>query len=131
MVSVLVDTFEEISSECCSKFILDKVMERSTSTTKLIKLNVLDKNIQKVSVDLGFELKGEIKSFKKEGTIKETKLLDFYQNIKKFLSSLCNHLLTKTHLQSQFTICCYCFNLCFMTDYQSSCKKIFKKISKN
>ena len=52
-------------------------MERSTSRTKLIKLNSLDKNIQKVNADLGFALKEEIKSLKKDRKVKETKLLDF------------------------------------------------------
>ena len=59
--------------------------ERSTSRTKLIKLSVLKKNIQNVKVDLGFALKEEIKSLKKEGKVKETKLLDFHKNVKNFL----------------------------------------------
>ena len=52
-------------------------MERSTSRTKLIRLNSLDKNIQKVNVGLGFALKEEIKLLKKDRKVKETKLLDF------------------------------------------------------
>ena len=64
MVPFLVDTLVEIAREFCIEFILDEVMERSTSTTKEIKLNnvslitdnVFNKNLQKVNVDLGFAL---------------------------------------------------------------------------
>ena len=108
MVPFLVDTLEQIIREFYGKFILDEVMKRSTSTTKLIKLNALYKNIQKVNVDLGFALKEQIKLLKKEENVKETKL-HFCKNVKNFLSALCDHLLTKTPLQSHFCRCCCCF----------------------
>ena len=59
--------------------------ERLTSRTKLIKLSVFKKNIQKVKVDLGFALKEEIKSLKNKGKVKGTKLLDFHKNVKNFV----------------------------------------------
>ena len=53
-------------------------------------------------------LREEIKLLKKEGKVKEPKLLDFYKNVKNFLSMLCNHLLAKMPLQSQFAKCWHC-----------------------
>ena len=110
MVPFLVNTLEEITREFCSKFILDEVMGNSTNTIQLIKIDVFDINKQKVNVDLGFAIKEEINLMKKNGKIKETKLMQFYKAVKKFLATLCNHLLTKTPLQYQFSRCCRCLN---------------------
>ena len=116
MVHFLVDTPEKITREFRSKFVVDEVM------IKLIKLSVLDKNIQKVNVDLGFALKEEIKMLnKKEKAKKPNHLISIKASKTFFLHYVCNHLLTETPLQSQFTKCCCCFNLHFMVDYQSSC----------
>ena len=128
MVPFLVTKLEEVVRALCSKFILDKVMEDSGEVRKLIKIDVFDKNKQKVNVALGFTLKDEIKSMKKNGKVKDTQLLNFYSNTKMFLATLCNHLLTKTPLQSQFARCCRCFNPHIMAEYQPSCKKMFNKI---
>ena len=52
MVPFLIDTLEEIVREMCRKFILDDVMEKSTSTTTLIKLNILDRRGSKLNTFL-------------------------------------------------------------------------------
>ena len=128
MVPFLVNILKEITREFCSKFILDEVMGNSTNTIQLIKIDVFDINKQKVNVDLGFAIKKEINLMKKNGKIKETKLMEFYKAIKKFLVTLCNHLLTKTPLQYQFARCCRCLNPHFMSENQSSSKKLFNVI---
>ena len=128
MVPFLVNTLEEVTREFCSKFILDEVMGNSTNTIQLIKIDVFDINKQKVNVDLGFAIKEEINLMKKNGKTKETKLVEFYKAVKKFLATLCNHLLTKTPLQYQFARCCRCLNPHFMSENQSSKKKLFNLI---
>ena len=106
MFPFLVDTLEEIVREMCNKFIFDNVLEKLTSTTALIKLNVHDKNIHKGIAHVGFGLKQEISELKKEGKVKDTKICCFFDNVKQFLSTLCNHLLTKSPLQYQYARCC-------------------------
>ena len=128
MVPFLVNTLEEITREFCSKFILDEVMGNSTNTIQLIKIDVFDINKQKVNVDLEFAIKEEINLMKKNGKIKETKLMEFYKAVKKFLATLCNHLLTKTSLQYQFARFCRCLNLHVTSENQSSSKKLFNLI---
>ena len=128
MVPFLVNTLEEITREFCSKFILVEVMGNSTNTIQLIKIDVFDINKQKVNVDLGFAIKEEINLMKKNGKIKETKLMEFYKAVKKFLATLCNHLLTKTSLQYQCARCCRCLNPHFMSENQSLSKNLFNLI---
>ena len=54
--------------------------------------------------------------------------MEFYKAAKKFLATLCNHLLTKASLQYQFARCCRCLNSQFMSENQSSSKKLFNLI---
>ena len=65
---------------------------------------------------------------KKNGKITEAKLMEFYKAVKKFLATLSNHLLTKTSLQYQFARCCRCLNPHFISENQSSSKKLFNLI---
>ena len=51
-------------------------MGNSTNTIQLIKTDVFDINKQKVNVDLGFAIKEEINLMKKNGKIKETKVME-------------------------------------------------------
>ena len=78
MVHFLVDTPEKITRELCSKFVVDEVM------IKLIKFSVLNKNIQKVNVDLGFALKEEIKMLNKKEKAKKPNHLIFIKASKTF-----------------------------------------------
>ena len=103
-------------------------MGNSTNTIQLIKIDVFDIYKQKVNVDLGFAIKEEINLMKKNGKIKETKLVEFFKGVKKFLATLCNQLLTKTPRQYQFARCCMCLNPNFMSENQSSSKKLFNLI---
>ena len=50
----------------CSKFILNDVLEKAKTTTSLIKLNMLDRNIQKVTTEVSFGLESRLKDLKKE-----------------------------------------------------------------
>ena len=52
-------------------------MTKANTTTALINLDVLDKNIQKVKPDVSFSLKHEIKSLKKSGKLTEGQIHDF------------------------------------------------------
>ena len=55
----------------CSKFILN-VLEKAKTTTSLIKLNLLDRNIQKLTTEVSFGLESRLKDLKKEKKVKES-----------------------------------------------------------
>ena len=61
VVPFLVSHREAIIKEICSKLILDVVKEDAQSTRILIKLDVADKSTQKVTPNLGFGLKSDLK----------------------------------------------------------------------
>ena len=50
----------------CSKFILNDVLEKAKTTTSLIKLSMLDRNIQTFITEGSFGLKGHLKDLKKK-----------------------------------------------------------------
>ena len=65
MVLFLVDTLNELIRYICSKFILNDVLEKVKTTTSLIKLNMLDRNIQEAAKEVRFALKSYLKNPKK------------------------------------------------------------------
>ena len=67
---------------------------------------MLDRNIQKVTTEVSFELKSHLKDSKKEKKVKESAVHLFLQEVKQFLAALCNHL----------------------AEYPETCKKLFDKI---
>ena len=128
MVLFLVSHLEAIIRELCSKVILDDAREDAQSTRSLMKLDVTDKSIQKVTPNLGFGLKSDIKNLKAVKKVRDSHAHIFLLEVKKFLSSLCNHLLTKPPIQSQFACCCRSINPIFMDKYPDSCRKLLDQI---
>ena len=124
----LVDTLDELIRYMCSKFILNDVLEKAKTTTSLIKLNMLDRNIQKVTTEVSFGLKSHLKDLKKEKKVKESEVHVFLQQVKQFLATLCNHLLTKSPINCHFVRCCRSLNPVYMAEYLETCKKLFDKI---
>ena len=82
----------------CSKFILNHVLEKAQTSFSLTKLNMLDRNIEKVTTEVSFRLKSHLKNLKKEKQVKESELHLLLQEVKQFLAALCNHLLTNIQL---------------------------------
>ena len=128
MVPFLVDTLDELIRSICSKFILNDVLEKAKTTTSLIKLNMLDRNIQKVTTEVSFGLKSHLKDLKKEKKVKESEVHLFLQEVKQFLATLCNYLLTISPINSHFARCCRSLNPVYMAQYAETCKKLFDKI---
>ena len=50
------------------------------------------------------------------------------QEVKQFLATLCNHLLTKSPIHSHFTRRCRGLNPLCMTEYPGNCKKLFNEV---
>ena len=88
----------------CSIFILSNVLVKAKTITSLIKLNMLDRNIQKVTTEVCFGLKSYLKDLKKEKKVKESEVHLFLQEVKQFLKTL------------------------YMAEYPDTCKKLFDKI---
>ena len=68
----LVDTLDELIRYMCSKFILNDILEKAKTSTSLIKLNMLDRDIHKVTTEVSFGLKSHLKDLKKEKKVKES-----------------------------------------------------------
>ena len=96
MVPFLVESLESmIQKFCCSMFILIDVLEKAQSTIKLLKLNVTDKNIHKRDFKFSFGIKHELRALKRDQKISDSLIYTFKMEAKKFLSTLCNHILEK------------------------------------
>ena len=128
MVPFLVDSLETTIREMCSKFILDDVINKACSTTALIKPDVMDKNIQKVKPDVGFGLRNDLRELISMRKITDTQAHNLLQQVKKFLGTLCNHLLTKTPIQSKFARCSRSMNPVYMAEFPDTSKKLFDEI---
>ena len=88
MVPFVVDTLDELIRYVCSKFILNDVVEKGKTTTSLIKLNMLDRNILKFTTEVSFGLKIHLKDLKKEKKVKKSEVHLFLQEVKQFLVTL-------------------------------------------
>ena len=71
MVPFLVDTLDKLIRYICGKFILDDVLEEAKTMASLIKLNMLDRNKQKVTIKVNFRLKSHLKE-KRKKNVKES-----------------------------------------------------------
>ena len=91
-----------------------------------MKLDVTDKSIQKVTPNLCFGLKSDLKNLK--AAKKVTDCHNLLLEVKNFLSSLCNHLLTKTPIQSQIARRCRSIDPIVMVKYPDSCRKLFERV---
>ena len=112
----------------CSKFILNHVLEKAQTSFSLTKLNMLDRNIEKVTTEVSFRLKSHLKNLKKEKQVKESELHLFLQEVKQFLAALCIHLLIKYPTNSYLARCCRSLNPVYVAEYPETCKKLFDKI---
>ena len=75
--------------------ILTDVLEKVPSTVKLLKLNATDKSIHKRDFEFNFAIKHELRALKRDGKISDSLIYTFKMEAKKFLSTLCNHILEK------------------------------------
>ena len=124
MVPFLVDTIEEVLRDFCSKFTLDDVMKKAEKTLDLVKLDMMNVNIHKLSTDLGFSLRHDVMVLKKSGKVNDTQIFNF----KAFLPALCSHIVKKTPVQSHFARCARAFNPIHMAECPDSCRKLFNYI---
>ena len=76
---------------------------------------------------MSFGLKSHLKDFKKEKKVKESEVHLFLQEVKQFITTLCNHLLTKCPIHSHFARCCRSLNPVYMAEFPETCKKLFDK----
>lgn len=125
MVYFLVHCFENIVRSFWDWFISPDVLKKATSTTQLIKLDVMDKNIRNRDYDFGFSIRHELHALKQKGEITDFKLQAFTTEIKSFISTLCNHLISKIPLTSYFARCTKSLNPVNMVEIHDVCLKGF------
>ena len=100
MVSFLVESLESMIQKFCTMFILTDVLEKAQ--VKLLKLNVTDKSILKRDFEFSFAIKHELRALKRDGKISDSMIYTFMMEAKKFLSTLCNPILEKRPVNSNF-----------------------------
>ena len=105
MVPFLFESLESMIQKFCSMFNLTDVLEKAQSTVKLLKLNVTHKNIHKRDSEFSFAIRNELCALNRDGNISDSLICTFNMEAKKFLSTLCNHILEKTPLNSYFAWC--------------------------
>ena len=125
MVYFLVHCFENIVRSFWDWFISPDVLKKATRTTQLIKLDVMDKNIRNRDYDFGFSIRHELHALKQKGEITDFKLQAFTTEIKSFISTLCNHLISKIPLTSYFARCTKSLNPVNMVEIHDVCLKGF------
>ena len=102
MVPFLVESLESMIQKFCSMSILTDVLEKAQSAVKLLKLNFTDKNIHKRDFEFSFAIKHELRALKRDGKISDSMIYTFMMEAKKFLSTLCNPILEKRPVNSNF-----------------------------
>ena len=106
-------------------FILTDVLEKAQSTVKLLKVNVTDKNIHKRDFEFSFAIKHELHALKRDGKISDSLIYTFKMEAKKFLSTLCNHVLEKSPLNSYFAQCTRSLSPLYLAEEPESSEKYF------
>ena len=128
MVPFLVDCLENIVRGFCDRFILPDIMKKANTSYKLTKLDVMDKNIHMRDYHFSFSINHELRELKEKGKINDSKLRAFKMEAKDFISTLCNHLLSKSPLTSYFARCAKCLDPTTMGEMPDVCKQSFHKM---
>ena len=126
MVPFLVDCLENIVRGFCDRFILPDIMKKANTTYKLTKLDVMDKNMR--DYHFSFSINHELRELKEKGKINDSKLHAYKMEAKDFISTLCNHLLSKSPLTSCFARCAKCLDPTTMGEMPDVCKQSFHKM---
>ena len=123
MVSFLVESLESMIQKFCTMFILTDVLEKAQ--VKLLKLNVTDKSILKRDFEFSFAIKHELCALKRNGKISESLIYTFKMEAKKILSTLCNHILEKSPLNSYLVRCTRSLSPLYLAEAPESSEKYF------
>ena len=103
-------------------------MKKANATYKLTKLHVMDKNIHMRDYHFSFSINHELCELKEKGKINDSKLHAFKMEVEDFISTLCNHLLSKSPLTSYFARCAKCLDPTTMGEMPDVCKQSFHKM---
>ena len=103
-------------------------MKKANTTYKLTKLDAMDKNIHMRDYHFSFSINHELRELKEQGKINDSKLHAFKMEAKDFISTLCNHLLSKSPLTSYFARCAKCLDPTTMGEMPDVCKQSFHKM---
>ena len=107
-------------------------MKQADTTLKLLKLDPLDKSIQKpaTSLEIGMGAKLHIATYKQSSNFKESYLTNFYKGVVLFLSNLTAHMVEKCPLKHLIIRCSSCLspNTLAISDRNDSTKAKFSKL---
>ena len=103
IVSYIVDFLENLVCSFVERFILPDVLKTNT-THKLSQLDMTDPNIEMRTYEVGFSIDHYLHQLKCEGKITESHVNAFREEAKQFVSTLCNHILSKSPLTSSLVL---------------------------
>ena len=100
MVPFLVDSLENFIRNFAEKLILSDVLKKAKNTYKLSRIDFTDQNIKKRLYEASFATDHDLRMLKKQGKVTDSKINAFKVETKKFLFTLCNHIIEKIPLNS-------------------------------
>ena len=93
VVPYLVDSLENRIHNFAEKLTLSDVLKNANSTYKLSQIDFTDQNIQKRIYKASFAIDHDLRMLKKEGKVTDSKINALKVEAKKFVSTLCNHII--------------------------------------
>ena len=128
MVPFIVDSLENLVPSFGERFILPYVLKKANTMHKLSQLDMADPNIQMRTCEVGFAIDHDFCQLKSEGKITDSHVSTFKKEAKQFVSTLCNHILSKSPLTSYFACAACCLNPINLAEIPDTCEKRFHNL---
>ena len=113
MVPFLCDVLKNLLLSLLRMFILNSTISKADTVSKLLKIDVSNKNVHKPleSIDVGTASKLLVSKYKKSSSeSKDSKIHKFFKGVCAFLASLTAHMIEKCPLKHLIVRCASCLN---------------------
>ena len=128
MAPFLVETLDNLVRSYMEKFVIRNVMEKSRTPLSITKIDLI-RNRKPVSTkDLGFAINHELNLLKSTKKITGGQMIQVKKDTVEFLAKMCNHLIEKSPLCSNFVRCLKSLSPVFKAEYPETLEKVFEKI---
>ena len=119
---------ETLLRNLMKKFLKSDVLEKASSTVKLLKIDLNDTGLHKSikSLDIGFVADHEIRQLEQQKSINDRDKLQFKMECKKFLVKLCEKLFEKSPLCYSLVRNLKCLDPERIVQYPADCVSMFK-----
>ena len=128
IVPSLVDSLENAVRNFAEKLIPSDVLKKANNTYKLSQMDFTDQNIQKRLYEVSFAIDHDLLMLKKESKVTDSKINALKVEAKKFVSTLCNHIIEKSPLNSCFACLAQSLNPINLAKIPESSEKRFHNL---